>query len=114
MKKLLIFVIVLFALLSIDHPIIKEPRDKILGTVMSDLSDSSKVNKEVKAKKARERIYDALSLSAAQNSHIEQHLSTNNSMARWQQKYCVDRELNEYFYGDDLMQICSIITAVSK
>ncbi|MFY8273784.1 hypothetical protein AAEU32_06625 [Pseudoalteromonas sp. SSDWG2] len=114
MKKLLLFVIVLFALMSIDHPVIKEPRDKLLGTVMTDLSESSQVKHEVKAKKALASIRDAISLNSEQDIHITQNLRTNANMFRWEKQYCINKELNEFFYGDDLLQICQIIAAVPK
>ncbi|MEO2281300.1 hypothetical protein [Pseudoalteromonas pernae] len=114
MKKLLLFVVIVFALLSIDHPIIKEPRDKIYSQLKSDMSSSTQVQRDTKARKAQDKIREAISLNANQEKYIEQELSTNSSVTRWHQKYCVNKELNEYFYGDDLMQVCSILAAVPR
>ncbi len=109
MKKFLLFVIVVYALLSIDHPIIKGPRDKIFNTVMTDLSDSSKVNTEVKATKALKTIKSSMNLTDEQISHIEANLESVRKMYRWEAKYCKTPELNEYFFGDDLRQVCDLL-----
>ncbi|MEO2267784.1 hypothetical protein V1358_10760 [Pseudoalteromonas sp. YIC-656] len=109
MKKLLLFVIVVYALLSIDHPIIKEPRDKIFNTVMSNLSDSSKVNTEVKATRALKAIKESMSFTDEQLKHLEANFQSVREMYRWEAKYCKTPALNEYFFGDDLRQVCDLL-----
>ncbi|MBS3797237.1 hypothetical protein [Pseudoalteromonas sp. BDTF-M6] len=111
MKKLLLLVVILLALLSVDHPLIKNPRDKILGKVVSDLSDSTQVQREVRAKHALTEIRSQLNLDKEQDAHLAENFRTVRSMHRWEQLYCKDRNLNQYFYGDDLLQSCTIIAA---
>ncbi|WP_105253607.1 hypothetical protein [Pseudoalteromonas sp. T1lg75] len=111
MKKLLLLVVILLALLSVDHPLIKNPRDKILGTVVSDLSDSTQVQREVKAKHALTEIRSQLNLNKEQDAHLAESFKTVRSMHNWEKQYCKNRELNQFFYGDDLLQSCTIIAA---
>ncbi|MEM0515102.1 hypothetical protein WCN91_06625 [Pseudoalteromonas sp. YIC-827] len=111
MKKLLLLVVILLALLSVDHPLIKNPRDKILGSVVSDLSDSTQVQREVKAKHALTEVRSQLKLNKDQDTHLADSFKTVRGMHWWEQKYCKNRELNQYFYGDDLLQTCTIIAA---
>ncbi|WP_105188041.1 hypothetical protein [Pseudoalteromonas sp. T1lg48] len=111
MKKLLLLVVILLALLSVDHPLIKNPRDKILGKVVSDLSDSTQVQREVRAKHALTEIRSQLNLDKEQDAHLADNLRTVIGMYQWEKRYCKNRELNQFFYGDDLLQSCAIIAA---
>jgi len=45
MKKFIILVLIILALFTIDHPLIKEPRERLLGDGVNVLSDFSQVNR---------------------------------------------------------------------
>ena len=109
MKKLLVIIFLVLAFFTIDHPIVKGPRDKLFNQTMSDLSAASKVNKEVKAKRALEQIRQQVRLTEKQDQHLASALNTVNGMYAWERKYCLNRELNEYLFGDALRQSCSVI-----
>ena len=56
MKKFIILVVVILAFFTIDHPLIKEPRERLLGEGIGFLSDASKVNRSPAANMAKNRI----------------------------------------------------------
>ena len=59
MKKFLILVLIILALFTIDHPLIKEPRERLLGEGVSLISDASKVNRSPAANMAKNNIKSA-------------------------------------------------------
>ena len=110
MKNYFLLVLVILILVSVDHPSIAKPRQEIYNQFMTFLGDSSKVQTEQAAKRALERATKRLRLSQTAQDYLNSQLETNDKMAQFDRRFCKDRELNSYFYGDDLRQICKIIS----
>ena len=71
MKKFLILVLIILALFTIDHPLIKEPRERLLGEGVSLISDASKVNRSPAANMAKNNIKSQLNLSNSELEYID-------------------------------------------
>ncbi|WP_024609500.1 hypothetical protein [Pseudoalteromonas sp. TB64] len=110
MKKFIILVIVILALFTIDHPLIKEPREKLLGEGIGFLSDSTKMNRGPAANMAKNLISSQLKLSESESEYIEKTFTTNDSVQLFHLRYCRERDLNLYFYDDRLNTVCKIVS----
>ena len=109
MKNFFIFVVIILALLSIDHPTIKEPREKLFEQVTGKLSDSTKLQKESLAKDVRIEITETVRLREKERIHIEETTTSDDKVIAWHKRYCEQRDLNPFFYGDKLRQVCQIM-----
>lgn len=114
MKNYFLFILLILILASVDHPTIAKPRQEFYDRVMGILSDSSKVKKNQKAARSLKRIKEQLRLSQTAEDYLTKKLITNHKMNSFKKRYCENNELNTYFYGDDLRQICKIIDEESK
>ncbi|MGB0985646.1 MAG: hypothetical protein ACPGVL_00415 [Pseudoalteromonas spongiae] len=114
MKNYFLFVLVILILASVDHPSIAKPRQELYDKIMGVLSDSSKVKTDQEAARSLERAKEKLRLSQTAEDYLTKQLATNQKMSSFKTRYCVQKELNSYFYGDDLRQICKIIAEESK
>lgn len=110
MKLFIILILIVLALFTIDHPMIKEPRDKLLGEGVGVLSEASKVNRSPAANRAKNRIKSALTLSESELEYLEQTMSSDEKLQIFHNRYCRSKDLNMYFYDDRLNIICSIVT----
>ncbi|MCQ8880134.1 hypothetical protein NQT69_19245 [Pseudoalteromonas shioyasakiensis] len=108
MKKFLFLVIVVLALFTIDHPMIKEPREKLLGEGVGILSSASNVNRGPAANMAKNRIKSALSLSESELEYLEETMQTDEQLQLFHTRYCRSKDLNLYFYEDRLNTVCKI------
>ena len=109
MKNFFLLVIVILAFFSIDHKIIKEPREELFDFISDFLSGSIKTTKDSAAKKANERIKNKLQLTSAQSTYIDTHTKTNKKLIAFNTRFCVNNDLNLYFQGNALRQVCQII-----
>ncbi|WP_138631578.1 hypothetical protein [Pseudoalteromonas spongiae] len=114
MKNYFLFVLVILILASVDHPSIAKPRQELYDKIMGVLSDSSKVKTDQEAARSLKRAKEKLRLSQTAEDYLTKQLATNKQMRAFKNLYCVQKELNSYFYGDDLRQICKIIAEESK
>ncbi|EGI71898.1 hypothetical protein H5085_19325 [Pseudoalteromonas sp. SR43-6] len=110
MKKFIILVVVILAFFTIDHPLIKEPRERLLGEGIGFLSDASKVNRSPAANMAKNRISSQLKLSESEGEYVEKTFTTDDSVQLFHLRYCRERDLNLYFYDDRLNTVCKIVT----
>lgn len=110
MKKFLFLVVVVLAFFTIDHPLIKEQRDKLLGEGMEKLGETSQLQRALAAKVARGEIERAMSLSESEHDYIQDALLTDTKLQEFHVRYCVRNELNLYFYEERLAAICEIVT----
>ncbi|ALU43917.1 hypothetical protein [Pseudoalteromonas rubra] len=108
MKKYLILVVAILALFTIDHPSIKEPREQIIQYGVDLLGDTSKAQYSLAAKLARQQIKKELTLTESEQNYIMSALSTNEKMKVFHLKFCEGNELNMYFYGPKLLDVCEI------
>ncbi|MFY8352659.1 hypothetical protein AAEU29_19100 [Pseudoalteromonas sp. SSM20] len=114
MKNYFLFVLVILILASVDHPTIAKPRQELFDKVMGVLSDSSKVKTDQEAVRSLARAKEKLRLSETADDYLSKQLATNHKMDAFNTRYCRNNELNSYFYGDDLRQICKIISEERK
>lgn len=110
MKLFIILVLVVLTLFTIDHPIIKEPRDKLLGEGVDVLNKASKINRSLAANRAKSKIKSALTLSESELEYLEQTMSSDEKLQVFHNRYCLSKDLNMYFYDDRLNTVCSIVT----
>ena len=114
MKNYFLLVLLILILASVDHPSIAKPRQELYNKFMTFLGDSSKVKEDQVAHRALTRVKDRIYLSQTADDYLTSQLSTNNQMNSFYQRFCVKNELNSYFYGDDLRQVCKIIKEEKK
>lgn len=110
MKNYFLFILVILILASVDHPTIAKPRQELFDKVMRILSDSSKIKTDQEAASSLARAKEKLRLSQTAEDYLSKQLATNQKMDAFNTRYCRNKELNSYFYGDDLRQICKIIS----
>ena len=110
MKKFLILVLIILALFTIDHPLIKEPRERLLGDGVSLLSDASKINRSPAANMAKTNIKSQLNLSNSELEYIEETFTTDDKLQVFHLHYCREKDINLYFYGERLNRVCSIVS----
>lgn len=109
MKNFFLLVILVLAFFSIDHKIIKEPREEFFGFITNFLNGSMKTTKDSAAKTANDRIKHKLQLTSAQSTYVNTHTKTNTNLRAFNTRFCVNNDLNLYFQGNDLRQVCQII-----
>lgn len=109
MKNFFIFVVIILALLSIDHPSIAKPRQALFDKFTGMLSDSGKIKRDQLAANTLKAVKARIKPSKSETAYLEEQFATNDTMAAFTSRYCRQKELNSYFYGDDLRQICRII-----
>lgn len=109
MKNFFLLVILVLAFFSIDHKIIKEPREEFFGFITNFLNGSMKTTKDSAAKTANDRIKHKLQLTSAQSTYVNTHTKTNTKLRAFNTRFCVNNDLNLYFQGNDLRQVCQII-----
>lgn len=114
MKKFLILVLIILALFTIDHPLIKEPREKLLGDGIGFLSNASKVNRSPAANMAKNNIKSQLNLSASELEYVEETFITDEKLQVFHLRYCREKDINIYFYGERLESVCSIVSSALK
>ena len=110
MKKFIILIIVILAFFTIDHPLVKEPREKLLGQGIGFLSDASKVNRSPAANLAKNRISNELTLSSSEKEYVEKTFTTDDAVQLFNLRYCRERDLNLYFYAERLNKVCKIVS----
>ncbi|CCQ12766.1 putative orphan protein [Pseudoalteromonas luteoviolacea B = ATCC 29581] len=109
MKKFLLLMVIVLVFFTVDHPMIKEHRDTLLGEGMSVLGETSQLQHSMAAKVARSEIERQLSLSESEHEYIQEALLTNKKLDEFYIRYCEREELNLYFYEDRLAVICDIV-----
>ncbi|MFC0119982.1 hypothetical protein [Pseudoalteromonas xiamenensis] len=109
MKKFLFFVVVVLIFFTVDHPLIKEQRDKLLGEGMTALGETSQLQHSLAAKVARSEIERQLSLTETERDYLNEALLTDKKLEEFHIRYCVRNELNLYFYESRLAVICDIV-----
>lgn len=102
--------IVILAFFTIDHPLIKEPREKLLGEGIGFISNASKINKSPAANMAKNRISNELTLSESEHEYINKTFTTNDSVRLFHLRYCRERDINLYFYAKRLNTVCKIVS----
>ncbi len=110
MKKFLVLVLIILALFTIDHPLIKEPRDRLLGEGVGMLFDASKVNRSPAANLAKNNLKSQLNLSNSELEYIEDTFITDDKLQLFHYRYCREKDIHLYFYGERLNRVCSIVT----
>jgi len=111
MKNFFIFVVIILALLSIDHEIIKKPRDELFAMFSDKMSESTKLQKDKLAKKINAEIKAKVKLKEKERIHLDENTDTDVKVSVFHKRYCTDRDLNQFFYGDKLRQICQIMAS---
>ncbi|MDK2596998.1 hypothetical protein [Pseudoalteromonas obscura] len=106
MKKYLLLVLIVLALFTIDHPLIKEPRDKLLKQGVDTLGETSETQYSLAAKQARQHIASEIELTESEAAYLLTALATNEKVKVFHVRYCQEHELNLYFYGPKLKTIC--------
>ncbi len=101
--------LIVLALFTIDHPLIKEPRERLLGDGISLLSDASKVNRSPAANLAKSNIKTQLNLSNSELEYVEDTFTTDEKLQVFHLHYCREKDINLYFYGERLNRVCSIV-----
>ncbi|WP_404342215.1 hypothetical protein [Pseudoalteromonas mariniglutinosa] len=109
MKKFLVLVVVVLALFTVDHPMIKEPRDRLLGNGVGMISDAAKVNRSPAANMAKNNIKSQLQLSESEQQYIEDSFVSDEQLQIFHVRYCREKDINLYFYGERLNKVCSIV-----
>ena len=84
------------------------------GTLTQGQKEFSKVKTEQASELVLKQISERLELSQSAQDYLNKKLATDMSMKRFNTQYCENNELNVYFYGDDLRQICKFISQVKK
>lgn len=110
MKKFIILVIVILALFTIEHPLIKEPREQLLGEGIGFLSTATKLNRFPAASMTKNQINDQLTLSRTEKEYVEKTFTTDESIQLFHLRYCRQGDLNLYFYGERLATVCDVIS----
>ncbi|ATC96064.1 hypothetical protein [Pseudoalteromonas tunicata] len=110
MKNFFIFVVIILALLSIDHESIKKPRDELFAMFSDKMSESTQLQKDKLAKKVNAEIKAKLKLKEKERIHLDENTQTDEKVRAFHKRYCTDRDLNQFFYGDKLRQVCLIMT----
>jgi hypothetical protein len=110
MKKFIIMVIVILAFFTIDHPLIKEPRDSLLADSIGFLSDASKINLSPTATSVKNKVSAQLKLSESELEYTEKTFTTDDSVRLFHLRYCRERDLNLYFYDERLTTVCKIVS----
>ena len=108
MKKFLFLAIIVLAFFTIDHPEINKYRDAILGEGRNLLSDQSKVARSTAAKMARSMIMNKFELDETELEYLNDALSSDKKLQEFHLRYCKENDLNLYFYGNKLTEICRI------
>ncbi|MCF2859587.1 hypothetical protein L1286_19065 [Pseudoalteromonas sp. SMS1] len=114
MKKYLLLVLIVLALFTIDHPLIKEPRDKLLQQGVETLGETSETQYSLAAKQARQLISQSIQLSESERSYLKTALATDEKVKIFHLRYCQEHELNMYFYGPKLKTICDAAAKAIK
>ncbi|MBQ4834157.1 hypothetical protein J8L70_12960 [Pseudoalteromonas sp. MMG010] len=109
MKKFIILIIILFALLSIDHPLLNKYRAQLLGDSVSYLSDAAKVNRSPVATLTKNLITKEIRLSDSEREYINKTFTSDESVRLFHLRYCKQHDLNLYFYEERLDQVCNTI-----
>ncbi|WP_440054318.1 hypothetical protein ACSLBF_15865 [Pseudoalteromonas sp. T1lg65] len=109
MKKFFLFVAIVVAFFTIDHPWVKTPRDKLLGESIDALSESSKVQRNTTARYARTNIAKAIEMDADQQTYLNEALSSDDKTRLFHLRYCKERDTNLYFYSDQMTKICEVL-----
>ncbi|MCF6438364.1 hypothetical protein L1077_02835 [Pseudoalteromonas luteoviolacea] len=106
MKKYLLLVLIILALFTIDHPLIKEPRDKLLQQGVDTLGETSKTQYSLAAKQARHEIAKEIDLTPSEKEYLQDALATDEKVKVFHVRFCQEHELNLYFFGPKLQTIC--------
>ncbi|KID59113.1 hypothetical protein N473_07845 [Pseudoalteromonas luteoviolacea CPMOR-1] len=114
MKKYLLLVLIVLALFTIDHPLIKEPRDKLLQQGVDTLGETSQTQYSLAAKQARHEIAREIELSASEQAYLLDALATDEKVKVFHVRFCQEHELNLYFFGPKLNTICDIAAKAIK
>lgn len=109
MKNFLILVIVILALLSIDHPSIAKPRAELFGKISNFLGDSTVIKKDQLSKNVVADIKQDERLSNEVQKYLVGMFTHNDGVKRFNTTYCVNGEFNEKLYSDDTRIVCDII-----
>ncbi|WP_213611141.1 hypothetical protein [Pseudoalteromonas sp.] len=109
MKKFFILVIVILAFFTVDHPLVKEPRKRLLGEGVGFLSSKTKVDRFPVATKTRNNINKQLALSKSEQDYVAKTFTTDESVKVFELRYCRQGDLNLYFYEEQLTTVCHII-----
>ena len=110
MKKFIILVLIILALFTIDHPLIKEPRERLLGDGVNVLSDFSQVNRSSAANMAKNTIKSQLNLSSSEREYVEEAFLNDDKLQIFHLHYCREKDINLYFYGERLERVCNIVS----
>lgn len=110
MKKFIILVIVVLAFFTVDHPLVKEPRERLFNDGIDFLSDASKVNRSPTASMTKNKISAQLTLSESEREYTEKTFTTDDSIRLFHLRYCRERDLNLYFYDERLNTVCKIVS----
>ena len=110
MKKFIILVIVVLAFFTVDHPLVKEPRERLFNDGIDLLSDASKVNRSPTASMTKNKISAQLTLSESEREYTEKTFTTDDSIRLFHLRYCRERDLNLYFYDERLNTVCKIVS----
>ncbi|SFD29244.1 hypothetical protein [Pseudoalteromonas denitrificans] len=108
MKNFFLFIILVLAFLSIDHPTVKEPRLALFNTISGMLSGSTQIEKNSTAKQTKKMIENKLELTSSQINYLTIQTKTNAKLKAFHKRFCEQNDLNLYFQGNDLRQVCQI------
>jgi hypothetical protein len=114
MKNYLFFVLVILLLVTIDHPIIAKPRQQLLDEFITFIGQFSKVKTELASDKVLEKVSERLKLPRTAQNYINKQLATDISMDRFNTRYCVNKERNNFVYDDDLRQVFKFISQAKR
>lgn len=113
MKKFIFFAIIVAALFTTEHPIIKVKRDAWINEFVTFLSESSKVRYSYQAKEIKQTIQKKLALSPHERNYINENFSTDTKAQEFNFKYCKSDNINVYFHAERINLLCDIIDGAS-
>ncbi len=109
MKKFLLIAALVMLFFSLDHPLVNEPREALFGSVLNKVGGLGKTSKDTLAKRTLARIESEMTLNDSEADYLRGSLSTNDGLATFNTRYCVNGDLNLYFYSQRLKQVCKLV-----
>lgn len=111
MKKVLWFIVLVLALATLsDHPLLLPYKQQLYAKFNDSTQNASKVKSDQSMRAIKTRFAEiGASMGIGQQTELARVASSADNVLEFHQRYCVERQFHQQFFGDSITQVCAVI-----
>jgi hypothetical protein len=102
-------VVVLLVITFSDTALIRPYKEQVLELVVDNVADFGDSQEAALRKTRKQLMAQAEPWGDSQRAQLEKAAASIDSLKRFRQNYCINKDFSPYLYGEPLQQTCAVI-----